>query len=59
MLWVNHAPALKALGTNETEYYREIWLELSHFIRCLRRESEARDRKSRAILSGRLIPNSG
>jgi hypothetical protein len=39
MLWVNHAPALKALGATRTEFYRDIWRELSVFLRRLRRES--------------------
>ncbi len=41
-LWVNHAPALKALGATRSEFYRDIWRELSVFIRRLRRESAAR-----------------
>src|SRR5262249_40968252 len=40
MLWVNHAPGLRALGARDTEYYREVWHELSRFVRRLRRESE-------------------
>jgi hypothetical protein len=39
MLWVNHAPALKALGATRAEFYRDIWRELSVFIRRLRWES--------------------
>lgn len=39
VLWVNHAGGLKALGASTPEFYREIWLGLSHFIRRLRRES--------------------
>jgi hypothetical protein len=39
MLWVNHAPALRALGATRTEFYREIGLELSRFVLRLRRES--------------------
>jgi hypothetical protein len=39
MLWVNHAAALRALGAKRAEYYREVWAELSRFIRQLRRES--------------------
>ena len=41
MLWVNHAPGLRALGASGTEFYREVWLELSRFIRRLRSESLA------------------
>jgi hypothetical protein len=39
MLWINHASALKALGATRTEFYRDIWRELSLFIRRLRHES--------------------
>jgi hypothetical protein len=39
MLWVNHAPALRALGAGGSEYYREVWRELSRFVRRLRQES--------------------
>jgi hypothetical protein len=39
MLWINHAPALKALGATRSEFYRGIWRELSLFIWRLRRES--------------------
>jgi hypothetical protein len=37
MLWVNHGPALKALGARTTEFYREICLEISKFLRRLER----------------------
>src|SRR5438445_13782398 len=40
MLWVNHAPGLRAMGANGAEFYREVWRELSRFVRGLRRESE-------------------
>jgi len=40
MLWVNHAPGLTALGAGGAEFYREVWLELSRFVRRLRRECE-------------------
>jgi hypothetical protein len=39
MLWVNHAPGLRALGAGDAEFYREVWWELSRFVRHLRRES--------------------
>src|SRR4051812_48549039 len=39
MLWVNHAPALKALGATRAEFYGDVWRELSAFLRRLRRES--------------------
>ncbi len=38
MLWINHAPGVTALGASTGEFYREVWLELSRFIRRLRRE---------------------
>jgi hypothetical protein len=41
VLWINHAAGLKALGASTPEFYREIWLGLSHFIRRLRRECAA------------------
>ena len=41
MLWVNHAPGLCALGAGTAEFYREVWRELSRFVRRLRRESFA------------------
>ena len=40
MLWVNHSPGLQAIGASGEEYYREVWIELSQFIRSLRRELE-------------------
>jgi hypothetical protein len=39
MLWVNHAPGLRALGASGAEFYREVWLELTRFVGLLRRES--------------------
>src|SRR5205823_5586508 len=39
MLWVNHAPALCAAGANRAEFYREVWIELSRFVRRVRRET--------------------
>jgi hypothetical protein len=38
MLWGNHAPGLRALGARRAEFYREVWLELSRFLRRLRQE---------------------
>jgi hypothetical protein len=40
MLWVNHAPGLWALGATGPEFYREVWREMSRFVRRLRRASE-------------------
>jgi hypothetical protein len=39
MLWVNHARGLKALGATRREFYREVWMELTRFVRRLRHES--------------------
>jgi hypothetical protein len=39
VLWVSHAPGLRALGASGAEFYREVWSELSRFIRRLRSES--------------------
>jgi hypothetical protein len=39
MLWINHAPGLKALGASRKEFYREVWMELTRFIRRLREQS--------------------
>lgn len=36
MLWINHAPGLRAVGATGREYYSEIWAELSRFVRRLR-----------------------
>ena len=47
MLWVNHAPALRALGGRRAEFYREVWGGLSRFVRRLRQESGAGPRKRR------------
>jgi hypothetical protein len=37
MLWVNHAPGLKALGATRREFYHEVRRELSLFLGRLRR----------------------
>ncbi|MEI4908012.1 hypothetical protein Q8G40_28420, partial [Klebsiella pneumoniae] len=39
VLWVNHAPGLRALGATRAEFYREVRSDLSRFIRQLRCES--------------------
>jgi hypothetical protein len=41
MLYVNHAPGLRALGATGAEFYRGAWQELSLFVRRLRREAAA------------------
>jgi hypothetical protein len=37
MLWVNHAPCLKAIGGSAGEYYLEVTQQLTRFLRSLRR----------------------
>jgi hypothetical protein len=37
MLWVNHAPCLKAIGGTRAEFYREITRQMARFLRSLRR----------------------
>jgi hypothetical protein len=40
MLWVNHAPCLKAIGGSRREFYREITRQLARFFRSLRRATK-------------------
>jgi hypothetical protein len=40
MLWINHAPGLRALGATHREFYQEVRRELSLFLARLRREAE-------------------
>jgi hypothetical protein len=40
MLWVNHAPGLKAIGGTRGEFYAEITRQLTRFIRSLRRAAK-------------------
>jgi hypothetical protein len=40
MLWINHASGLCAIGASTAEFYREVWQELTLFIRRLRAEVE-------------------
>jgi hypothetical protein len=37
MLWINHAPGLKAIGGTRNEFYGEVTRQLTRFIRSLRR----------------------
>jgi hypothetical protein len=37
VLWVSHAPCLKAIGGTRGEFYSEITRQMTHFIRSLRR----------------------
>jgi hypothetical protein len=53
MLWVNHAAALRALGGTRGEFYREVWGELSRFVRRLRAECQG-GVATRVALPGRL-----
>jgi hypothetical protein len=41
MLWVNHAPGLKAIGGTRAEFYSEITRQMTRFIRSLRRAAIA------------------
>jgi hypothetical protein len=41
MLWINHAPGLKAVGATRGEFYRDVWLELTRFARRLQSEAAA------------------
>lgn len=41
MLWINHAPCLKAIGGTRAEFYSEITRQLLRFIRSLRRAANA------------------
>jgi len=36
VLWVNHRPALKALGATDKEFYQQIWGDLGRFVSGLR-----------------------
>jgi hypothetical protein len=40
MLFLNHAPCLRAVGATTAEFYREIWQEESRFLRRLQRDTE-------------------
>ena len=39
MLWVNHAAGMRAVGATAREFYREVWSELSMFVRRLRADA--------------------
>jgi hypothetical protein len=41
VLWVNHAPGLKAVGATRRAFYRAVWRELSAFIARLHSETAA------------------
>jgi len=40
MLWINHAPCLKAIGGTRAEFYGEITRQITRFIRSLRRAAK-------------------
>jgi hypothetical protein len=44
MLWANHAPGLKALGATRSEFYHEVFAELTKFVRRLRTDVVAYSR---------------
>lgn len=41
MLWINHAPCLKAIGGSRREFYSEVTRQLLRFVRSLRRVTKA------------------
>ena len=50
MLWVNHAPGLKAIGATRSEFYREVWKELSAFLaRLATRNAHRQPRTSKEL----------
>jgi hypothetical protein len=51
MLWVNHAPGLRALGATTPEFYRDVWRELTRFIRRVRCESRTETEVGRPATS--------
>jgi len=40
VLWVSHAPCLKAIGGSRAEFYSEVTRQLTRFVRSLRRTSK-------------------
>jgi hypothetical protein len=40
MLWINHAPGLKAIGGSRVEFYSEITRQITRFIRSLHRAAK-------------------
>jgi len=40
MLWVNHAPCLKAIGGSRAEFYSEVARQILRFIRTLSRAAK-------------------
>ncbi len=51
MLWVNHAPGLRPLGATGREFYREVGMELSRFIRRLRRDLACEEEEPAAAVA--------
>ena len=54
MLWVNHAGAIKSLGGRTVEFYSEIAMEISRFLRRLERRVTkcGADREADAVVHG-------
>ena len=38
--WLAGAPGLQAVGASHAEFFREVWRELSRFLRRMRRQSQ-------------------
>ncbi|HWY78299.1 MAG TPA: ferritin-like domain-containing protein [Verrucomicrobiae bacterium] len=52
MLWVNHGPAMSAIGSSRSEYFREVRRQLGRFIVSLDRLSDSIQEKPVAGLAG-------
>jgi hypothetical protein len=50
MLWINHRRCLRAIGGSRSEYYREVWFEISRFVRRLFHPAHARENTIRVGL---------
>jgi hypothetical protein len=55
MLWINHAPGLKAIGGTRAEFYREITRLLTRFIRSLHPEEKPTGAQARWAQSSRQL----
>jgi hypothetical protein len=55
MLWLNHGPALRAVGASRAEFYRELRRELALFIRRLRSERSGETHEESPPLGYRAI----
>jgi hypothetical protein len=54
MLWVNHGPALKPLGATTFEFYREIGVEITRFLRRFHRRARAEAFSAAKNSSGKM-----